>query len=195
MIRKLLGALVVVVVVLVGGAYLLPRESHVERSIVIDRPAAAIFPLLESPKRFNQWSPWKDIDPNVRMSYSGPESGVGAAMAWNGNSKVGRGSQIITEVVADQRVKTDLNFGDMGSAKAEWLLAPAGGGTTVRWTLDADVGNNPIGRYMGLFMDRMVGPDYERGLRQLKELAEKSPPPDAAQPASAASTSPNAPTS
>jgi hypothetical protein len=195
MLRKLLGALVVIVVVLLGVAYMLPRQVHLERSIVIDRPAASIFPLLNAPKRFNEWSPWKDLDPNVRMSYSGPEFGVGAAMAWNGNSKVGKGSQIITESVGDQRVRTDLDFGEMGTAKAEWVLSVADAGTKLLWTLDADVGRNPLGRYMGLFMDKMVGPDYERGLKQLKELVEKAPPADGAQPASAASTSSNAPTS
>jgi polyketide cyclase/dehydrase/lipid transport protein len=195
MLRKLLGALVVVVVVLLGVAYMLPRQVHVERAIVIDRSAAAVFPLLNAPKRFNEWSPWKDLDPNVRMSFSGPESGVGAAMAWNGNSKVGKGSQIITESIADQRVRADLDFGEIGTAKAEWLLSEAGAGCKLLWTLDMDVGSNPLGRYMGLFMDRMVGPDYERGLKQLKQLAEKAAPADGPQPTSAPSTSPNAPTS
>jgi len=194
MVSKILSALLIVVVVLLGIAYMLPRQVHVERSIVVDRTAAAVFPLLNSPKRFNEWSPWKDLDPNVRMTYSGPDTGVGAAMAWAGNSKVGRGSQVITESMADQRVKTDLDFGDMGSAKAEWDLSPSGTGTKVVWALDADLGNNPLGRFTGLVMDRMVGPDYERGLKQLKALVEKMPA-DAPQPTSAATTSPNAPTS
>ncbi len=193
MVRKLLTAVVVIVVVLVGGAYLLPREVHVERSIVIDRPAAAVFPLLNSPKRFNEWSPWKDLDPNVQMRYTGPETGTGAMMAWSGNSKVGKGSQVITDSVQDQRVRTDLDFGEMGTARAEWQLSTEGAGTKVRWTLDSDVGNNPIGRYMGLFMDRMVGPDYERGLRQLKALVEKAPAESQSQ--SSPSTPSNAPTS
>ncbi|HYL71762.1 MAG TPA: SRPBCC family protein [Candidatus Dormibacteraeota bacterium] len=195
MLRKLLSAIIVVVVMLLGVAYILPQQVHVERSISIDRPAAVVFPLLNSPKRFNEWSPWKDLDPNVRMSYTGPESGVGAAMAWSGNSKVGKGSQVITESVADQRVKTDLDFGEMGAAKAVWELSAADNGTKIVWSLDMDVGNNPLGRYMGVFMDKMVGPDYERGLKQLKALAEKEPAPEAAQPASAPTTSPNAPTS
>ena len=195
MLRKLLTAIVIVGVMLLGVAYILPQQVHVERSITVDRPAAAVFPLLNSPKRFNEWSPWKDLDPNVRMSYSGPESGVGAAMAWSGNSKVGKGSQVITESVADQSVKTDLNFGDMGTAKAEWQLSSAGTGTKIVWSLDMDVGNNPLGRYMGLFMDKMIGPDYDRGLKQLQALAEKEPVTEGSQQASAPTTSPNAPTS
>lgn len=195
MLKKILGALLIVIIVLVGVAYMLPRDAHVERSIVIDRPAAAVFPLLNSLKRFSEWSPWSQYDPNVKMSYSGPDSGPGAAMHWAGNSKVGSGDQIITESIPDKRVSTDLNFGDMGASKAAWLLTSDGNSTTVVWTLDANLGNSPVGRYMGLLMDKMVGPDYERGLAQLKTLVEKSPAGgDAAQPASAATTSPNAPT-
>jgi hypothetical protein len=201
MLKKLLGSLVVVIVVLVAGAYLLPRKVHVERSIVVNRPAAVVFPLVNSFRRFNEWSPWAALDPNVRTTYSGPEAGVGARMEWAGNSKVGTGSQVIRESVADRRVATDLDFGGRGPAKAAWLLSPEGAGTRVLWTLDLDVGNSPLGRYMGLLMDGMVGPDYARGLAQLKALAAKAPPAAAgpgtepAQPASAPTTPPNAPTS
>jgi len=187
MLKKLLGALLIVIIVLVGVAYMLPREAHVERSIVIDRPVATVFPLLNSLKRFNEWSPWAQYDSNMKMTFSGPDSGPGAAMHWAGNSKVGTGDEIITESIPDKRVSMDLSFGEMGTSD--------GSSTTVVWTLDASVGNNPIGRYMGLLMDKMVGPDYERGLASLKSLAEKAPAADAAQPASAPSTSPNAPTS
>lgn len=201
MLKKLLGALLVVVIVLVGGAYLLPREVHVQRSIVVDRPAAAVFPLVNSLHRFNEWSPWRQLDPNAKITYSGPDSGVGSAMAWVGNSKVGRGNQVITESVPDTRVDSSIEFGDMGGGKAALSLAADGPATEVVWSLDVDLGNNPIGRYMGLFMDKTVGPDYERGLKSLKTLAEAAPAPDAttpgdaAQPASATTTSPNAATS
>ena len=194
--KKIFGALVVVVIVLVGAAYFLPRDVHVTRSIVIDRSAAAVFPFLNSLRRFNEWSPWSAIDPNVKINFSGPESGVGAQMAWAGNSKVGSGTQTITKSVENTRVLVDLDFGDMGVAKASWLLSSAGEGTRVEWTLDTTVGDNPVGRYMGLFMDRMMGPDYERGLAKLKQRVESNAAayPAGAQPASDSTTAPKATT-
>ena len=36
-----------------------------------------------------------------------------------------------------------------------------------------DMGMNPIGRWMGLTMDGMVGKDFDTGLASLKALAEK----------------------
>ena len=194
--KKILGTLVVVAIVLVGAAYFLPRDVHVTRSIVIDRPAVAVFPFLNSLRRFNEWSPWSAIDPNVKIDFSGPETGVGAHMAWAGNSKVGSGTQTITESVENTRVLVDLDFGDRGVAKASWLLSPAGEGTRVEWTLDTTVGDNPIGRYMGLFMDRIMGPDYERGLANLKQRVESNAATDSpgAQPASNSTTAPKAAT-
>jgi hypothetical protein len=175
MLKKILGTVVVVVVVLVGVAYLLPRHVHVERSVVVDRPAGVVFQILNSFKHFQEWSPWVDYDPNAQVSYSGPESGVGAKMAWAGNDKVGKGSQLITASEPGTRVATDLDFGGMGSAKAAFVLKGDGGATRVTWLLDLDMGNGPIGRYMGLFMDGMIGKDYEKGLTRLKALAEKLP--------------------
>ncbi|MBS0376292.1 MAG: SRPBCC family protein [Proteobacteria bacterium] len=194
MLRHIVGAVVVLLVAALGGAYLLPRGVHVERRIVVDRPAAAVFPYLNSLRKSNEWSPWNDYDPNVKISYAGPDEGVGAKMSWAGNSKVGTGSQEITGSIANRKVSSALEFGGGGLAKAAITLTTREHGTEVVWSLDIDLGNNPIGRYVGLTLDKAVGADYERGLAKLKALVEKEAP-AAAQPASAAATSPNAPTS
>jgi len=198
MIRQLVNVVVLLLIVLLGGAYLQPRIVHVERAVLVDRPPDAVFPLVNSLHRFNEWSPWQAYDPQMRMTYSGPESGVGARMEWSGNSKVGHGSQEITASDKDARVVSTIDFGEQGPAEAAFKLTPVAGQTQVSWSLEIDMGNNPIGRYMGLLMDRNVGPDYERGLEQLKALAEKLPASAPAAPDQAVSspaTSSNAPTS
>ena len=53
-------------------------------------------------------------------------------------------------------------------------LEPSGQGTRVTWTNQGDVGTNPINRYFAQAMDRLVGPDFETGLKNLKALAERS---------------------
>jgi len=188
MMRKLLNWVFVLAVVLVAGAYVLPRHAHVERAITIGRPPSAVFPLVNSLRRFDEWSPWSGLDPAMQARFDGPEAGVGAHMTWAGNDKVGTGSEKIVASVPDQRVTAELDFGDRGPAQSSLLLTPAGNGTRVVWTLEMDLGLAPAGRYFGLLLDRMIGPDYERGLQRLRALAES-------QPASAATTSANAPTS
>ncbi|MBS0395127.1 MAG: SRPBCC family protein [Proteobacteria bacterium] len=194
MVRHIVGGLLVVIVALVGGAYLLPRGIHVERTTEIARPAAAVFPYVNSLKRANEWSPWMALDPAVKVSYSGPDEGVGARMTWAGNDKVGTGSQEIVQSVAGRKVASDLQFGSQGPAKAALLLTTTEHGTQVVWSLDIDLGNNPVARYVGLTLDKQIGADYERGLAKLKALIESQPAAEP-QPASAPATAANAPTS
>ena len=73
-----------------------------------------------------------------------------------------------------KRVAFELFFPDFGTTSMGTLdLAPAGAGTQVTWTMNGDMGSNPLYRWMALFMDKMVGPDFEAGLANLKALAEK----------------------
>ena len=72
-------------------------------------------------------------------------------------------------------------------------LVPDGTGTRITWTLDTDFSGSLLGRYFGLALDRMVGPDYEKGLAQLQAVAESTMPADAppiSAPATAADATP-----
>jgi hypothetical protein len=179
-IKRLLIGLAGLLVLLVGIGLVLPASARVERSVLIARPASLIFPVLNSFKRFNEWSPWHDLDPNATYDYSGPDSGVGASMSWKGNEAVGEGHQTITASDADSRIASDLDFGPMGVAKVELKLAAEGAGTRVSWSFQKDMGYDLIGRYFGLMMDRFVGADYDKGLAQLQALIETFPNTDIA---------------
>jgi hypothetical protein len=167
----ILAALVILGVIVVT---LLPAHSHMERAIVINAQPAQIFPKINSFKNFNDWSPWAGIDPNTRYEYSGPETGVGAAMNWYSDHKdVGNGFEKIIESEENKRVKNELVFEGFDKTYAEFILTPQGDSTTVTWTFDGDM--KGIGKVFGLMMDKMIGPDYEKGLAKLKDLVENEP--------------------
>ncbi len=171
--RNILIAVVVLIAAAASLAYLQPRHVIVERDLVISAPAEDIFPHLNSLQAFSEWSPWGDYDPDMQITYSGPESGVGNVMEWTSDHQnVGNGRQEIVEVIDNETVRTSLDFGGMGTAEAWWTLAAEGDATRVTWGLNADMGNSPMGRWFGLFMDGMVGADYERGLGQLQAAVE-----------------------
>ena len=173
--RNLLIFIVLVIAAVVAVAYVLPRKVPVERSVVIEAPREQVFPYLNSLQRGAEWSPWLGLDPNVQLTYEGPEEGVGNTLAWTSeHPNVGSGRQEITLSEPNARVESSLDFGDMGTATAWLALEPEGAGTKVTWGLLADMGMNPVGRWMGLMMDRWAGTDYERGLVSLKKLAEGS---------------------
>ena len=173
MFGRILGYFVVLVIILIGVSFALPKEVTVARTVSIDAPAEAIFPHVNSLQNTEAWSPWLDREPDVLLTYDGPEMGVGNKMAWASEvPEVGNGTQEITLSVENEKVQTALDFGPMGTANAEFLLAASGDTTEVTWGFVTDTGYNPMARYMGLMMDRWVGADYEKGLGNLKTLVE-----------------------
>lgn len=178
LLKRVFFFLLFLIVILVGVAYLLPREVASERSIVIARPAATVYTVLASMDRFNEWSPWVKRDPAATYSYSGPAWGDGAGMSWSGNDQVGEGSMTIVASEPFQRIDISLDFGPQGVADAHYALAPVEGGTQVTWGFRTDLGLNPVGRYFGLLMDGFIGKDYEEGLSSLKALVEALPADD-----------------
>jgi len=171
-------AIVGVIAVAIVVAFILPRHAIVTRSVEIAAPPSSVFALVGDLRRFNEWSPWADIDPDTVYTFTGPIDGVGQTLNWaSDDQRVGAGSMSITAIEPDTRVDMEVTFAEEGTAIASMLLAPAGAGTNVTWTLDTDLGFNPIARYFGMMMDGMVGPDYERGLARLKAAAEAPPPP------------------
>ena len=175
MFKKILIVLVVVVVLFCVIGLLLPRHVVVKRSVSIDRPASLVYATVNSFVLFPKWSPWQDLDPNMTQTTEGPRDGVGAKLIWKGNDKVGSGTQLITASTPDQSVASDLDFGDMGAAKSLVTLTPDGTATRATWTVDVDMGGNPIGHYIGLTMDGMLGKDFASGLGKLKTLVESMP--------------------
>lgn len=162
---------------LFGGLYIvglmLPDQAHVERSIEINTTPEKVFLLLNGFRDFNQWSPWYELDPDAEYTYEGPQSGVGARISWQSDSpEVGAGSQQIIRSIPYRRIDIQLDFGPDGMAIAGYAIESTGGVTRVTWSLDTEFGGQIVGRYLGLMFDSLVGPDYERGLNNLKRLVE-----------------------
>ena len=169
---KIVLYLATLIVILAAIAFVLPRNVEVARTITIRAPVAEIFPLVNDLRR-HSWSPWVQIDPKAKFSYSGPDSGTGQKVNWQSdNESVGTGSQQIVESVANERIETALDFGPQGTATAGFDFAPDGQATKVTWRFKTDVGNNPMMRWMGLMFDSWIGAEYEKGLANLKAEVE-----------------------
>jgi len=173
--RRILVGLAGIIAILVVVGLFLPSSVHVERSVVVDAPAATVYGIVSDFGRFNEWSPWYELDPNAKYSVSKATSGEGATFAWESDDpSVGSGSQQIIELEKDRLVRVALDFGPQGTALASHMLETLGDQSTrVTWTMDTDFGFDLIGRYVGLMFETWVGNDYEKGLTKLKALAEK----------------------
>ena len=180
MLKKIFIGIIALLVILAVVGVILPRHVVVKRFVTIDRPASLVYATVNSFVLFPKWSPWQGLDPNMVQTSEGPRDGVGARLIWKGNDKVGSGTQVITASIPDQSVASDLDFGEMGVAKSLVTLTPDGNTTRTTWTVDVDMGTNPIGHYVGLTMDGMLGKDFASGLGKLKSLVESMPNTDIA---------------
>ena len=174
MLKKIVAALAVVVVALVAVIATRPATFHLERSAAVNAPASVVFARLNGFASWDDWSPWSKLDPNMKKTLSGPREGVGAHYAWESpQDDVGSGEMTITAIVPNEKVVMDLHFMKPFEARNVTTLSmkPADAPTTVTWSMDGE--NDFMGKAMSLVMDmdKMVGPDFEKGLASLKALA------------------------
>jgi uncharacterized protein YndB with AHSA1/START domain len=149
------------------------NEYEVVRRATVEATPQVVFDLIVDFHRWSVWSPWEDIDPDLERTFSGPASGVGAVYEWSGNRKAGKGRMEITEADAPSRVVVALQFLKpfKSSNVTTFELAANGAGTDVTWRM---VGPKTfMTKVMGIFtsMDKMIGPDFEKGLTRLAAAA------------------------
>jgi uncharacterized protein YndB with AHSA1/START domain len=160
-----------VVLLLIG--LVLPAEQRVQRTRTVNLPAEKIWPHLVAPKQWAAWQPWIRRDPAMAITYDGPASGVGARWSWT-STKEGSGSMRLTVAERPRFLGYALRFDAMGTtAQGEFRLSAVPQGTEVTWAMLSDMGRNPVSRWFGLFLDRMVGPDFELGLANLEAAASR----------------------
>jgi hypothetical protein len=141
----------------------------VERREQIAAPPATVVERIVDFRRWSEWSPWEDIDPDLQRTFSGAESGVGAVYEWEGNRKAGKGRMEIIRVDGDREVEIDLQFLKPFKShnSSVFHIDPDGEGSVVTWIMTGP--KTLMTRIMGIFssMDKMIGPDFEKGLSQL----------------------------
>lgn len=173
--KRLAIGLVLLVAASLVVVWFQPDDYRLTRSTVIAAPAAAVFGHVNDLKKWDDWSPWAKLDPNAKVTFSGPQSGEGASFKWDGNDKVGSGTMTIIESRPEIRIATRTDFVRPfeGSSRSDFVLSENGGQTNVIWTMTGR--HNFIGKAMCLVtsMEQMLGPDFERGLAQLKQVAER----------------------
>ncbi len=178
MLKKILIAIAVIAVGLAGvvvyAAVTQPDTFRVQRAMIIDAPPQKLAGILSDLRRGAEWSPYEKKDLSMKKTFSGPASGPGAKLEWDGNSDVGAGSLTVAEVTPS---KVTLNLAMTRPMNAnnmvEYAFAPQGSATTMTWAMH---GPMPlISKVMCVFMDfdKMLGADMERGLKDLKALAER----------------------
>ena len=173
--KRLLIGLVLLIATFLVVVWLQPDDYRLTRQTVIAAPAAAIFAQVNDLQKWENWSPWAKLDPNAKVTFSGPQSGQGASFKWDGNDKIGAGTMTITESKPNERVATRTDFVKPfeGTSSADFVFSQTGERTNVIWTTAGTHSFISKAICLVMSMERMLGPDFEKGLAQLKQVAEK----------------------
>lgn len=172
-VKRLLIALVALVFIIALASQLLPGSYRVERRIMMHAAPETVFAKINTPSLWPTWSAWNPQRfPQMRQTFSGEPSGVGATSTWEGEDS-GQGTFTITQSEAPHRVVYDLAF-DHATFRAigTFTLMPQADGVEVVWATEGQLGPNPVHRIAGLFMENLMAPDIEKGLENLKKQAE-----------------------
>ena len=177
MILKILLAVAAILVVLVIVIATRPTEFRVQRSATIAASAPVVFAQVNDFHKWDAWSPYVKRDPGMKKTFEGAPAGVGAIYTWSGNHEVGEGRTTIIESRPSELIRIKLEFVRpfASTSTAEFTFKPEGERTAVTWALDGR--NGFPAKAMGLVMnmDRMIGDDFEKGLAQIKAIAEATP--------------------
>lgn len=173
---KFLKFLVLILLVVIIGLAIYvavqPNSFNVTREATINAPAAVVYDNLIDYKKWSNWSPWVEKEPDIKLSYAEKTNGVGGSYSWEGKDGNGKMTTVATEPNAS--ISQEIQFDDYDPSNIDWKLEPTEDGKTkVTWSMSSDkipFMFKGMAAFMGGF-DNMIGPDFERGLELLDSVA------------------------
>ena len=177
MLTYIVIAVVAIVVVLLAVVAMQSSDFRVERKATIPAPPAEVFAQVRDLHKWQAWSPWEQVDPEMKRTYSGAATGTGASYAWVGNRNVGEGRMTITECRPNELIRIRLEFFKPFKATntAEFTFQPQGDRqTAVTWSMFGPKNFFAKALHLCISMDKMIGGQFDKGLANLKAVVESA---------------------
>ena len=178
MVKKILLVLALLVVAFVVAVFLQPAKHRYVHSITVNAPPGVVFTHVNDLRQHEARNPWgKKLDPAIKVTYTNPSTGNGAAMTWEGTKEVGAGTLTIVDSRPGEFIqcKEEYRKPFAATGNMEFTFAPKSGQTLVTWTV---YGKTPfVVRAVGMFvkMDKVLGTMFDQGLADLKATVENPP--------------------
>lgn len=177
--RKFLRFIGILLLIIVLGVVILgliaPKDFGVERTVMVDAPTAVVEKQMLLYQNFPNWSPWQHLDSNMKSEVVGPEMTPGTKYVWAGNDDVGSGEMVIKEATPGE-IKYEMNFKEPWESHADgyWRVEADGDGKTKAiWGFTTHASFPWNGLMMVMGMEKMLAKDFDKGLANLKAVAEK----------------------
>jgi effector-binding domain-containing protein/uncharacterized protein YndB with AHSA1/START domain len=164
-----------IVALLLVIAIFLPSNFHVERSIEIDKSITTVFQTAVDMNQRAKWDPWIELEPDAEIKVEMTPEIIGSGYSWNGKV-IGEGKITIKEFKPDELIKSKITFIAPQSMESDviWTFKESNKNTNVTWAFEGSL-SYPIEKWSGLFMDKFMGPQFEKGLSNFKQLVESLP--------------------
>jgi len=152
-----------------------PNNYEVVRTRTIEAPTAVIYENVIDFRNWEAWSSWIEKKPDTKITYPELTKGVDGSYSWEDDDGLGNMKTIAT--TPPTYIEQSMQFDTYEPSKVTWNFEPTEDGkTNVTWTMQGD--KVPFGfKLYALFsggFDKMIGPDFERGLEKLDSLVVES---------------------
>jgi len=140
-------------------------------------PSELVKAQLINFKFFQQkWSPWAEKDPNMKTTFEGETGMPGSKFSWVGNKEVGSGYIEIVSINGDSILQKIVFTAPHNGGGDGYLIAqPKEDSTTVTWGIKFNFSFLTRAIMLFMNMDKIIGINYEAGLKKLKTAMESMP--------------------
>ena len=169
-------AIVAIIVLVLVLALIAPKSYSIQREIRINKPINEVYEYVKLIKNQDHYSVWVQKDPHMKKEYKGTDGTVGFLYSWDGNKKVGAGSQEIKNLEQGKKIDLEIRFIRPFKAIAStpfFFESEAENQTKVIWGMNSTM-NYPMNVMLLMMnMDKLLGKELEISLEQLKKAIEK----------------------
>lgn len=168
--KKILIVLLIIIAIPLIVALFVPKQFANEGQVVINKPIHEVFNYIKYVKNQDNFGVWQLSDPDINTTEEGEDGTVGFKYSWD-SKKLGKGAQVITNIVENERMDSDMYFLEFDDKPCKAYITveeQAPGQTLVKWGIS---GNTPYPWNLMSLLHNMDD-DFNKGLVNLKEILE-----------------------
>ncbi|MCX7172560.1 MAG: SRPBCC family protein [Proteobacteria bacterium] len=149
---------------------------RVEQTRIIAAPISAVYARVADFRRWREWNPWLEHEPDAQLTLSEPTDSEGSRYAWD-SARIGAGAikhvRLIAQKSIEQRMRFHNPFRFRG--RSQWQFSDRAGNTEVTWRMNGRVAFSL--RAFAKTVEGMIALDYRYGLDKLARLVEPADAP------------------
>ncbi|MGB8357470.1 MAG: SRPBCC family protein [Bacteroidales bacterium] len=168
--KWILLVILVLLVIIIGIGYIMPKEVKVTTSEEINVPPAKVFHFVAGFVDRTAWDPWIKSDTAAKCTFDIKAGYVGSKYSWEG-PKVGKGMMVVDSVVPGSYLLNSVSFAKGSPIREEWTFTPTEKGTNLTWTITMSSGA-PVGRIMNSMLKGIIQKTIDSGKADLKSYLE-----------------------